>query len=144
MAHIQTRPAAAAGCEDVETVHTDLVRRPFDEVVRETEQTLHRHGFVPAATLDLQRELLEGAGAHLRPYVILAVVSLATTLRMLRRDPAAADRAVLLVTIRDTGDGVALSLSPPSGANSPDFGPVIADLRRRLMAALAGQAGSTD
>ncbi|MDY7090091.1 MAG: hypothetical protein SYR96_33985 [Actinomycetota bacterium] len=116
-----------------------LIRLPFDDVARRIEAGLRRHGFVVAPALDVDRELLVRVGGHLRPYRILLVHCPATTLRILRSDPAAAALAVVLVTVRDTGDGIAVSASEPARPVVDGVRSVGDGLRRRIRAALEAE-----
>jgi len=113
-----------------------LLQRPFVEVAGWVEAALCRHGFVVAAAFDLDRDQLAHTGAYLRPYRILLVHNPATTQRILRRDPSAADRAVVVVTVRDTGDGVAVSVPEPSRLAATGLGPVVDGLRGRIREAM--------
>lgn len=111
--------------------------RPFDEVVDRMAEQLRRHGFVAERFFDLDRELLARTGAQLRPYRVLLVFNPAVTHRILRCDPAAADRAVVLVTVRDTGDGIVVGASDPAQPVPPHLAAAVRDLNELLRTALS-------
>lgn len=120
--------------------------RPFHTVARDVEGALRRHGFVPARSLDLDRQLLARIGGHLRPYRVLVVFCPATTRKILRDDPSAAVRSIVLVTVRDTGNGVEVDLPEPGDVPPAPVREIVADLHRRLGDAVreAVQAAGSD
>jgi len=108
----------------------------FESSVAAVVSTLRMHGLVVSEPLDVQAELRERVGAYLVPYVVFCVFNPAITHRVLRCDPTAGARTVVLLVIRSAPHGIVVEVPDLSRPCDPATCEDVRQLRQRMLTAL--------
>lgn len=116
---------------------TAYVHTPFAETVPLVERALERHGFEPVAAVDMRSLLDAGAGLPIDERVVLVVCHPGLAGQMIAADPGSGWMSSHIVTVRDTGAGIAIEVADPAVLAEPSD-PILREMAGQLRKLLSG------